>query len=132
MFGVGAKSVEKGQGYRAAAVSAAPVSIELAEAGLLVPANARVLLSVFVRGIELAGEADIVLRLHRERFPIGSFRYGALCGATGAAHWVLEQSAFSTIDVMPPGGPCVYRLSAEIVRGSANFQDAQLWPSLLS
>lgn len=108
------------------------IHVQLAHVGIHVPHHARVLLSVFVKGIEMTGETDLILRLYREEYALGAFRCGAACGATGAARWLVEQSAFSAIDIFPPGGPCIYRLSAEIAQGAATFDDAQLWPSLLT
>jgi hypothetical protein len=132
MFGIGPST--KSTAVRSAATPQAGKArlVELAHVGIHVPSHARVLLSVFLRGIEVTGEAELYLRLHREEHDLGSFRFGALCGATGSAHWLLEQSAFSAIDIMPPAGPCIYRLSAEVWSGEVSFDDAQLWPSLLS
>ncbi len=132
MFGIGPSTKSAPPQTAAASQTGKAKQVELAHVGIHVPSHARVLLSVFVRGIEVTGEAELYLRLHREEHVLGSFRFGALCGATGAARWLLEQSAFSAIDIMPPGGPCIYRLSAEVWSGEVSFDDAQLWPSLLS
>jgi hypothetical protein len=105
---------------------------ELASAGILAPEQHRILLSVFVGSLEADGDADILLSIRRDRSTVGEFALVSVGGPTGCARWGISQMAFSVIDFLPPPGPQVYLLAADVRHGEAVMRDIQIWPSIVA